>query len=93
MTRHKTIKTTLGDLVAAVTEEVTADFGDSSFAYSVVSYVVSDILTRYRGNERENPRALLTSVKRQAGKMIAARVYTDTRGRCQSGEILHLRTS
>jgi hypothetical protein len=48
MGRREIIRTTLGDLIAAVTDEVTAFMGDSPAAYIVVSYVMSDLLTRHR---------------------------------------------
>jgi hypothetical protein len=51
MIRQKTIKTTLGELVTAVTDEVTAVMGDSPRTHLVVSYVVSDLLRRYRVRE------------------------------------------
>ena len=46
--QREIIRTTLGDLIAAVTDEVTAAFGDSPATYVVVSYIVSDLLTRHR---------------------------------------------
>jgi hypothetical protein len=51
MRRKKTIKTTLGELVMAVTEEVRAWIGDSPRTDLVVSYVVTDVLRRYRIRE------------------------------------------
>jgi hypothetical protein len=54
MERRKIIKTTLGDLIAAVTDEVTAFTHNSTESYIVVSYIVSDILGRHRVREREN---------------------------------------
>jgi len=44
--QREIIRTTLGDLIAAVTDEVTAAFGDSPATYVVVSYIVADLLTR-----------------------------------------------
>jgi hypothetical protein len=46
MRQPQIVRTTLGDLIAAVTEEVTAVIGDSPGTYIVVSYVVSDLLSR-----------------------------------------------
>ena len=46
--QREIIRTTLGDLIAAVTDEVTAAFGDSPATYVVVSYIVSDLLIRHR---------------------------------------------
>lgn len=54
MERRKIIETTLGDLIAAVTDEVTALTHNSTESYIVVSYIVSDILGRHRVREREN---------------------------------------
>ncbi len=48
MRRRKIIKTTLGDLIAAVTDEVTAFTRNSTASYIVVSYIASDILGRRR---------------------------------------------
>jgi hypothetical protein len=48
MGRREIIRTTLGDLIAAVTDEITAFMGDSPAVYIVVSYVMSDLLTRHR---------------------------------------------
>jgi len=56
MRRRKIIRTTLGDLVAAVTDEVRAFIGDSPAAYIVVSYVMSDLLTRHRARARKRSR-------------------------------------
>jgi hypothetical protein len=46
--QREIIRTTLGDLIAAVTDEVTAAFGDSPATYVVVSYIVADLLIHYR---------------------------------------------
>jgi hypothetical protein len=46
MRKQKVIKTTLGDLVAAVTDEVTASMGNTSEMYVVVSYIVSQLMRR-----------------------------------------------
>jgi hypothetical protein len=46
--QREIIRTTLGDLIAAVTDEVTATFGDSPATYVVVYYIVSDLLIRHR---------------------------------------------
>jgi hypothetical protein len=47
MGRRKIIRTTLGDLIAAMTDEVTAFIGDSPAAYILVSYVMADLLIRH----------------------------------------------
>ena len=45
--RHpEIVRTTLGDLIAAVTDEVAAVMGDSPGTYLVVSYIVSDLLSK-----------------------------------------------
>jgi hypothetical protein len=46
--QREIIRTTLGDLIAAVTDEVTAAFGDSPATYVVVSHIVADLLIRHR---------------------------------------------
>ena len=46
MRQRKVIKTTLGDLIAAVTDEVMPILRDPAGAYTVVSWVVNDVLTR-----------------------------------------------
>jgi len=51
MSRQNTINTTFGELVSAVTEEVTALMGSSPFTYVVVSYNVSDLISQYRIRE------------------------------------------
>lgn len=42
--QREIIRTTLGDLIATVTDEVAAAFGDSPATYVVVSYIVADLL-------------------------------------------------
>lgn len=45
--RHpEIVRSTLGDLIAAVTDEVTAVMGDSPDTYLAVSYIVSDLLSK-----------------------------------------------
>ena len=48
MQQRKVIKTTLGDLIAAVTDEVMPIIRDPAGAYMVVSLVLNDVLTRQR---------------------------------------------
>ena len=60
MQRRKIIKTTLGDLIAAVTDEVAAFTRHSAGSY-MVSYIVSDLLRRQRARRRER-------LKRAAGR-------------------------
>jgi hypothetical protein len=52
MRRRQVIRTTLGDLIAAVTDEVAASMENTSDIYVVVSYIVSDLLGR---GDREAP--------------------------------------
>ena len=56
MRQRKVIKTTLGDLIVAVTDEVMPTVRDSVSAYMVVSWVVSDVLTRQRQRDHEKAR-------------------------------------
>ena len=56
MRQPKVIKTTLGDLIVAVTDEVMPTVRDSVSAYMVVSWVVSDVLTRQRQRDHERAR-------------------------------------
>jgi hypothetical protein len=46
--QEKVIRTTLGDLIAAVTDEVKPFVGDPSGLYAVVSYILNDVLARHR---------------------------------------------
>ena len=46
--RQKVIRTTLGDLIAAVTDEVKPLVRDPSGLYMVVSYVLNDVLARHK---------------------------------------------
>ena len=48
MPQRKIIRTTLGDLIVAVTDEVMPIIGDPAGAYIVVSWVVNDILSHQR---------------------------------------------
>jgi hypothetical protein len=52
--QRKVIKTTLGDLIAAVTDEVKPFARDRSGLYMTVSHILSDLLTshRLRANRR-----------------------------------------
>jgi hypothetical protein len=56
MRQRKVIKTTLGDLIAAVTDEVMPILRDPAGAYMVVSWVVNDVLTRQRLRDRKQLR-------------------------------------
>jgi hypothetical protein len=47
-TQRKVIRTTLGDLIAAVTDEVKPFARDRSGLYMTVSHILSDILSRHR---------------------------------------------
>ena len=48
MRRRKVIRTTLGELIVAVTDEVMPIIRDPSGAYSMVSFILSDLLTRHQ---------------------------------------------
>jgi hypothetical protein len=75
MRQPQIVRTTLGDLIAAVTEEVTAVIGDSPGTYIVVSYVVSDLLSRRRkGNGPRNINRDSLSFSRQFGGRKAGRI-------------------
>jgi len=54
--QRKVIRTTLGDLIAAVTDEVKPFARDRSGLYMTVSHILSDILIRHR--RRANGRSL-----------------------------------
>ena len=54
--RRKVIRTTLGDLIAAVTDEVKPFARDRSGLYMTVSHILNDILARPR--LRANKRSL-----------------------------------
>ena len=56
MRQRKVIKTTLGDLIVAVTDEVMPTVQDPVSAYMVVSWVLSDVLTRQRQRDHEQSR-------------------------------------
>jgi hypothetical protein len=45
---EKLIRTTLGDLIAAVTDEVKPFVREPSGVYMVVSYILNDLLARHR---------------------------------------------
>jgi hypothetical protein len=46
--KRKVIRTTLGDLIAAVTDEVKPFVRDPSGLYMVVSHIINDVLARHR---------------------------------------------
>ena len=59
--RQKVIRTTLGDLIAAVTDEVKPFVRDPSGLYMVVSHILNDVLARHRlrahkRSRRKSPR-------------------------------------
>jgi hypothetical protein len=59
--QRKVIRTTLGDLIAAVTDEVKPFVRDPSGLYMVVSHVLNDVLARHRlrthrRSRRKSPR-------------------------------------
>ena len=48
MRQQKLIRTTLGDLIVAVADEVMPIIRDPAGAYMVVSWVLNDVLTQQR---------------------------------------------
>ena len=54
MRQRKVIKTTLGDLIVAVTDEVMPIIRDPAGAYMVVSWVLNGVLTRQRLRDHKN---------------------------------------
>ena len=61
MRQRKIIRTTLGDLIVAVTDEVMPVIRDRSAIYVVVSYILSDLLAHQRvrvhkRSRRKSPR-------------------------------------
>jgi hypothetical protein len=59
--RQKVIRTTLGDLIAAVTDEVKPFVRDPSGLYMVVSHILNDVLARHhrcahKRSRRKSPR-------------------------------------
>ena len=56
MRQRKVIKTTLGDLIVAVADEVMPIIRDPAGAYVVVSWVLSDVLTRQRVRDHKQSR-------------------------------------
>jgi len=54
--QQKVIRTTLGDLIAAVTDEVKRFVRNPSGQYMVVSYIVNDVLSRH--HRRAHKRSL-----------------------------------
>jgi hypothetical protein len=56
MRQRKVIKTTLGDLIVAVADEVMPVIRDPAGAYMVVSWVLNDVLTRQRVRDHKPSR-------------------------------------
>jgi hypothetical protein len=56
MSRGKVIETTLGDLIVAVTDEVRPLVDNRSQLYTVVSFVVNDVLARRQFSARKRSR-------------------------------------
>jgi hypothetical protein len=48
MRQRKIIKTTLGELIVAVTDEVMPVIGDRSGLYRMVSFILSDLLAHHQ---------------------------------------------
>jgi hypothetical protein len=53
--QRKVIRTTLGDLIAAVTDEVKPLARDRSGLYMIVSHVLNDLLARHRRRANKRP--------------------------------------
>jgi len=56
MRRQEIIKTTLGELIVALTDEVKPFVRDPSVLYKVVSWTLNDVLTRHRLRAQKEPR-------------------------------------
>jgi len=56
MRQRKVIRTTLGDLIVAVTDEVMPIIRDPADAYVVVSWVLNDVLTRQSVRDHKQSR-------------------------------------
>jgi hypothetical protein len=56
MPQPKVIRTNLGDLIVAVTDEVMPFVHDPASLYAVVSFVLSDVLAHYQRGVRKQPR-------------------------------------
>jgi hypothetical protein len=56
MRRQKVIKTTLGELIVALTDEVVPFVRDPSALYKVVSWVLNDVLTHRRQRAQKTRR-------------------------------------
>jgi hypothetical protein len=55
--RGSVIQTTLGDLIVAVTDEVSRFVREPSIRHLVVSYIVKDVLTRYKLRDLYSPKS------------------------------------
>jgi hypothetical protein len=53
--KRRKITITLGELIVAVTDEVSALMGNSPDKYLIVSYVVADLLTRHGRRAAKRP--------------------------------------
>jgi hypothetical protein len=56
MRKRKVIRTTLGELIVAVTDEIIPIIRDPVDAYIVVSWVLNDVLTHQRLRHRKQSR-------------------------------------
>ena len=54
--QRKVIRTTLGDLIAAVTDEVKPFVRDPSGLYMVVSHILNDVLARHHRRDHKRSR-------------------------------------
>ena len=56
MRQRKVIRTTLGELIVAVTDEIMPIIRDSADAYIVVSWVLNDVLTHQLRHRKQSRR-------------------------------------
>jgi hypothetical protein len=56
MRQRKVIRTTLGELIVALTDEVLPIIPDPAGAYMVVSWVLNDVLTHQRLRDHKQSR-------------------------------------
>jgi hypothetical protein len=61
MRQKKVIKTTLGELIVALTDEVMPFVRDPSALYQVVSWAVNDVLARHRPRVHKGSRRRYTN--------------------------------
>lgn len=52
MKRAETLETTLGDLIVALTDEALPHASDAGETYTLVAYILSDLLNNFRSEPR-----------------------------------------